>query len=157
MARWLLMIGWLISLPLQGAEVESLLSLSEPPEGVVFEVVAGAGALSWAIPQIREDAARLRTRFPGLPIAVVSHGREQFDLLSERASGEGAALHQAVQSLVTGEEVTLHVCGTHASWYDIPPEAFPDYVDVAPAGPTQISDYQALGYRLLRVERRPTP
>ena len=43
----------------------------------------------------------------------------------------------------------VHVCGTHAGWFDVLPEDFPDYVDVAAAGPAQVNDYRALDYVLI--------
>jgi hypothetical protein len=43
----------------------------------------------------------------------------------------------------------VHVCGTHAGWYGVTPEDFPDYVDVTTAGPAQINDYEAMGYELI--------
>ena len=48
--------------------------------------------------------------------------------------------------------VLLHVCETHAGWYGVSAEDFPDYVDVAPTGPGQVSLYQELGYDLIVIE-----
>ena len=50
------------------------------------------------------------------------------------------------------DDITVHVCGTHASWRGKVDEDFPDYVDVAVSGPAQINDYQALGYELVVLE-----
>jgi sulfur relay (sulfurtransferase) complex TusBCD TusD component (DsrE family) len=60
-------------------------------------------------------------------------------------------MHQAVQQLVREEGVPVHVCGTHAEWRGVTAEQFPEYVDVAAAGPAQINDYRALGYALVVV------
>ncbi len=51
------------------------------------------------------------------------------------------------------QEVEVHICGTHAGWFNSDESDFPDYVDVAPVGPTQIGQYQELGYHLIRVEQ----
>lgn len=55
------------------------------------------------------------------------------------------------QQLVTNDNVPLHVCGTHASWRNVGEDEFPDYVDVAAAGPATINDYIALGYTLIKI------
>ncbi len=134
-------------------QIDRLLERETPPAGVVFEVVSGNGeALQGALPWIQDRTAQLRNRFPALPVAVVSHGREQFALLSEHRT-EQSSVHGLVQQLVTQQEVPVHVCGTHAGWYDKQVEDFPDYVNVAASGPAQIRDYQQLGYELIVVGR----
>lgn len=132
--------------------VDALIVRDEAPSGVVFEVLAGADGLRWAIPQIQRYSSQLRERFANLPIAVVTHGREQFALQTSEQS-EYAEVHAKVRSLVREQEIPVHVCETHASWRGVSPEDFPDYVDVTPAGPAQINDYQSLGYELVIVER----
>jgi len=128
-----------------------LLNSDSPPPGVVFEVAEGDDdALEWAIPQVRDYVTRLRARHPQLEMALVTHGKEQFALQTKR-QGEHAAIHQGVQSLL-GDQVPVHVCGTHAGWYGVAEEDFPAYVDVAPAGPTQIHNYEELGWAVIRVE-----
>lgn len=135
----------------QGA-VDALLAREAAPAGVVFEVIAGADGLRWAIPQVQRYSVQLRERFADLPIAVVTHGREQFALqTSEQA--EYTEVHAKVRSLVSEQQIPVHVCETHASWRGVSPEEFPDYVDVTPAGPVQIKNYQELGYELVVVER----
>jgi len=132
--------------------VEALLARDEPPFGVVFEIVErDEDALRWAIPLIKAQVTRLRARFPGIGLAVVSHGREEFALMKERRA-ENRAVHETVQSLVAAD-VPVHVCGTLASWSGKGEADFPDYVDVAPAGPTAISNYEAMGYVVITVER----
>jgi len=129
--------------------VDSILNSEQAPTGVVFEIVSGKpGILNKLLPSIKLDIDRLRNRYPKLPIAIVSHGREQFDLTSKNSS-KYAVAHNMAKSLVKTNEVNLHICETHAGWYDINAEDFPDYVDVAPAGPVQINDYEELGYELI--------
>jgi intracellular sulfur oxidation DsrE/DsrF family protein len=145
----ILAIGLLVSGLAQAAdEIRFLLQSNEPPAGVVFEVVEDDGdALTWAIPRITDYARRLRARFPGLDIAVVSHGKEQF-ALQQQYRDEYRQVHRGVQSLL-GDDVQVHVCGTHAGWYGVSAEDFPDYVDVTAAGPAQINDYENMGWDVI--------
>ena len=58
---------------------------------------------------------------------------------------------QQVQALVAAD-VPVHVCETHAGWYGVTAEDFPDYVNVAPTGPGQVRLYEELGYDLIVVD-----
>lgn len=134
--------------------VAHVLALAEAPPGVVFEIASrDERALEWAVPAVRRHAAALRKRFPGLAIAVVTHGREQF-ALQRQQSAASPALHQAVRTLVEDEAVTLHVCETYANRRGISAEDFPDYVNVAAEGPAQVQNYEALGYIRIRLRAR---
>lgn len=131
--------------------VEKLLAQSEPPQGVVFEIVeADESALEGLLPQVRSAIKNIRARFPATEFAVVSHGKEEFALQSQY-QGEHAEIHQQVQSLVA-DDVPVHVCETHAGWYGVTAEDFPDYVNVAPTGPGQVRLYQELGYELIVIQ-----
>ena len=133
-------------------EVERLLVEDEVPVGVVFEIVEDEeDALDWALPRVRDYSRRLRERFPDLPIAVVTHGSEQFALLSREADGELPGIHDEARSL-RDNDIDLHVCGAHAGWYGHVVEDFPSYVDVSPSGPAQINDYRNLGYELIQLQ-----
>lgn len=134
-------------------EVNRILAGAKAPPGVVFEIVeSDAGALEWAVPQIRQFAEALRQRFPGLSIAVVTHGNEMFALQkSQRETRKG--VHQAVQTLAGAESIPVHVCDTYAGMRGVQPEAFPDYVNVAPSGPVQINNYVMLGFVRVKLEK----
>lgn len=133
------------------AQIDAILA-GEEPFGVVFEIVQGdEDALHWAIPEVNRYVTQLRERFPDIALAVVSHGAEQFALTKD-GQADNAEVHQGVKSLV-GSDVPVHVCGTHATWRDKSAADFPDYVDVAPAGPTEIRNYQAMGYHLVLIRR----
>ena len=128
--------------------VKEILALSEAPPGVVFEILA-PNPQQWQRiqPRLMDAIASLRSTFPSIDIAVVSHGNEQFALTTENES-KFPRLHQGVREL--GESgVDVHVCETFASWSNITADAFPDYVDVAPSGPAQINNYVAMGYLLV--------
>jgi intracellular sulfur oxidation DsrE/DsrF family protein len=131
--------------------VAHLLARDEAPAGVVFEIVSGdADYLETTLPVAHDAARRLRERFPGLDVVIVTHGREQFALLSREADAS-PQVHAKVRSLVA-DDVKVHVCGTYAGWRGHTSEDFPDYVDVAEAGPAQINDYRALGYELVVLD-----
>ncbi len=133
--------------------VAQLLAQPQAPPGVVFEIATGdPAALAWAVPQVADYARRLRSRFPGLDMAVVSHGREMFALQQDRRA-VAAGVHGAVEQLAREQHIPVHVCGTYANWRGVAEEAFPDYVNVAPEGPAQVRAYQALGYVVVRVDR----
>lgn len=132
-------------------KVEHILSLSEAPTGVVFEIVTGSNnSLEWALPKIQQYIKKLRTRFPTLEIAIATHGDEQFALKTSN-NKKFKKVHSLTQQLVSEENVPLHVCGTYASWRNVGEEEFPDYVDVTAAGPATINDYVALGYILIKL------
>ena len=152
-----LIIALLLLLPLPGCAstttLERILAEQETPPGVVIEIVTSdSRGLDWALPRASNDIQRLRQRFPGIPIAIVSHGREQFALQRSKQR-EAAKVHSLTQTL-RKDKVQLHVCGTYAEREGLSKEDFPDYVDVAAAGPAQVNDYLALGYKLLRIKRR---
>lgn len=134
--------------------LNDILALPSAPPGVVIEIVTPeAGGLKWALPEAQNTVALLRTKFTDLPIAIVTHGREQF-ALTKKLQPAYQAEHKIVQSLMKDDKVEVHVCGTHAEWKGVHPEDFPAYVDVTAAGPAQINDYKSLGYLLLVIRSR---
>ena len=140
--------------PSTAAQVDAILARDEAPAGVVFEVsTTDSNALRWALPQVKRQAARLRAHFPKLPMAVVTHGREEFALeRGHRADNE--TVHREVESLVDNQDIPVHVCETFAERHGVSAEQFPDYVNVAPSGPAQIRNYEELGYIRVRVRRK---
>jgi intracellular sulfur oxidation DsrE/DsrF family protein len=127
-------------------EVDRVLAMDAPPPGVVFEVVSWQeDALNAIVPEITRYAERLRARFPELPVAVVTHGSEQFSLMTSEQDSY-SELHSQVRALTGEGSVDVHVCGNHASWRDKGTEDFPDYVDVASSAASKMSEYRALGY-----------
>lgn len=152
-AALLMLLPWLLTSAAASPALEELLARPTAPAGVVFEIVdRDPEALEHALPWVRQAADRLEERFPGLPMALVSHGQEMFALL-DRDKDENAALHREVQRLRRDRGIPVHVCETYASWKGVAPEAFPSYIDVAASGPAQINDYLALDYQRLVVPR----
>ena len=155
---WWLCVA-LLTLPLivsakEEYSLKQILDLAAAPEGVVIEIITGDNAgLDWALPRSQEYVKQLRRRFKDLPIAIVTHGREQFALTRKNQTAKSKE-HQAVRSLLQDNYVQVHVCGTYAGWRGLSKEDFPDYVDVAAAAPAQINDYVALGYLRLVIRSK---
>ena len=132
--------------------ISELLNATTPPDGVVFEIITDDDdGLEWAIPRTRQYIKQLHEKFPQLAIAVVTHGREMFALQKRDIYGY-QDVHNQVQSLIQDEKVSLHACGTYASWQGLADEDFPAYVDVTASGPATINDYVALGYVKIIIE-----
>lgn len=133
--------------------LEALLSRKTAPPGVVFEIVDGdPKALDLALPWVKQAAQRLKARFPTVPMALVTHGQEMFALQTQKRSGN-EAIHQIAQSLSRDDGIQVHVCETYANRRGLASEDFPAYVDVAPEGPAQIRNYEALDYVRVVVPR----
>lgn len=146
-----LLLNLLLIAPLSQAEsLQEILSLKEEPLGVVIEITKPSGeALRKHLIEVAAATKQIRNKFPDLPVAIVSHGYEQFALTSNNASKYNA-LHEDVKSLVKND-IDFHVCGTHASWYNISPEEYPEFIDVTHTGPAQINDYLNTGYIRLDI------
>lgn len=155
--RFFLIIGFGIFLVSQAVasnqeKVDWILKEEKPPFGVVFEILESKKSdLTWAIAEVKKYSDQLRKRFPGIGIAVVSHGKEQFGLLKSESENL-KEVHSAVKSLVQDDSIPVHVCGTHASWYGKDENDFPDYVAVSPAGPAEIANYEEMGYEKIVLE-----
>jgi len=133
--------------------IQALIDADIEPDGVVFEIVSGDGRfLDWALQEADRLTKQLRSKYPGLDVAIVSHGREQFALTRRRLAGN-AALKQQLQGLLD-TDVQVHVCGTHAAWNGVDAAEFTELVDVSVTGPAQINDYVKLGYEKIRIVRQ---
>lgn len=155
----LLSVFWLLaSFTAHAADhplMTKLLAQDKAPPGVVFEIVTGdPQALRWAVPQVADYAKRLRERFPKLEIAVVTHGQEMFALQQDKRAAS-PDVHAGIEQLVKQQHIPVHVCETYATWRGVSAEAFPAYVNVAPAGPAQVNNYMQLGYVLVKISARP--
>ena len=110
--------------------VNRLIQGNDEPVGVVFELVENdKSTWEWAAPMIQDLRIQLKEKYPEIEIAVVSHGREQFQLIKKRAKRQKQAI-SILEELVNQEQVNLHVCGTHSSWFGIKPSGYIDIVDV---------------------------
>jgi len=133
-------------------QVKDILASSEPPVGVVFEVAGFEdNGFDWAAPVLKSYAKQLRAKFPGIKLAVVSHGLEQFQLTQENRQ-EHAVTHNKVRSLVKESGIEVHVCGNFASMMDVGRDEFVDFVKVAGRAPLQIEEFKQVGYKLVIVK-----
>ena len=128
--------------------VADILAMEQAPTGVVFEVVASeTDYLQTALDQFATYREQLTTRFPGIQLAIVSHGSEQFALMTaNQASHHG--IHGLVKR-ISASNVPVTICGNHAKLRGVAASDFPDYVVVANRGPTAIKAYQDQGYLLV--------
>lgn len=146
------LLVWAASATAATGTLESLLARRTAPPGVVFEIVdRDPNALDVALPWVKQASQKLKTRFPSLPMALVTHGQEMFALQSGKRA-DSPAVHQMAESL-SKDGIPVHVCETFAGWRGVGAENFPSYIDVAPAGPTQIRNYEALDYVRVVVPR----
>lgn len=131
------------------SEIDKILKQESAPLGIVFEIVeSDKSALTWSIPRVKKYSDMLRERFPDIEISVVSHGGEQFGLVRSEIK-QNSKIHRLVESLVKQDDIPVQVCGGHASWYDVKKDDYPDYIEVTPSGPTAISNYVDMGYKLI--------
>ena len=136
----------------ESKSIEQILALKQTPAGVVIEIVTWGGSnLEWALPRSQEYIKKLRKAFPELPVAIVTHGAEQFALTNDEKD-ENKEVHNLVQSLGDAN-VPVHVCETFAGWRGLSADDFPEYVNVAAAGPAQVNDYISLGYELIIIDQ----
>lgn len=156
LTSWSVLIALLLVSPSAFASpptLEALLSRKTAPPGVVFEIVdSDPKALDFALPWVKQTAQRLKARFPTMPMALVTHGQEMFALQTQKRAGN-ETIHQLAQSLSRDDGIQVHVCETYANRRGLATEDFPAYVDVAPEGPAQIRNYEALDYVRLVVPR----
>lgn len=146
------LLVWAASATAATGTLESLLAQRTAPPGVVFEIVdSEPNALDVALPWVKQASQKLKARFPSLPMALVTHGQEMFALQSSKRVN-APAVHQIAESL-SKDGIPVHVCETFAGWRGVGAENFPSYIDVAPAGPTQIRNYEALDYVRIVVPR----
>lgn len=155
--RWLRLLAFIPGMTgmvhATAASLDDLLARSAAPPGVVFEIVdRDPRALEVAPPWVKQASQQLRARFPELPMALVSHGLEMFALQSG-ARESNAAVHRLAESLSGDDGIPLHVCETYANRRALAAEDFPAYIDVAPEGPAQIRNYEALDYVRLAVPK----
>ena len=132
-------------------QVQLLIDKGVAPEGVVFEIAnKDKKFLDWALQEAEKSSKILLNKFPGLDIAVVTHGSEQFALTKQQLE-HNTPLNDVLKSIVNSN-IQVHVCGTHAERKGVEPEDFSELVDVAAEGPAQINDYVKLGYIRIRIK-----
>ncbi len=143
--------GCVPAIDLDTDPVEVLLAEARMPDGVVFEIMTWEDrSWDWAAPMLRDHAGRLWRRFPGLDIALVSHGHELFDLALRNRDR-----HRTALEIIAGlhdQGVDIHIDGEYARWKRLGQKDFPVFIDVAESGSAQLEDYLKLGFVLIRLE-----
>ena len=133
------------------SEINLILS-AEEPEGIVFLVMEqDEEALYWVLPRVTVYTQQLREKWNDLPIVILSHGDEMFSLVEEFKS-LNEKFHQSIKELTKNYDVVFQVCGSYASFSDIDASEFPDYIDVVPSAPAEISNYRQMEYKFISLE-----
>lgn len=119
-------------------------------EGVVFVAYDyDESSLMDTLPRLLYYASLIKKNNADLPIAVVSHGDEMLSLTLDNVD-EYPDIHKNLIILVNHFQIIFHICGSFARMNNLDDGDFPDYIDVVPFGPSQISDYESLGF--LRID-----
>lgn len=144
-----------ISRPSELPEMEELNQIlygSNKIEGIVFTIYeSDESSLTDIMPRLLYYVSLIKKKFNDLPVAVVSHGDEMLALTTENIDYY-PEVHSNLKKVVNHFDVYFHVCGSFARLNDLQIQDFSDYVDVVPFGPSQINDYQSLGYKTIDLE-----
>lgn len=133
--------------------LKQILSLDQAPVGVVFEVASGdEQGMKWVVPVVQSYSRQLKKKFPGIKLALVSHGKEQFQFTRSNIERYAYA-HKQVKKLVTEEGMKFHICATYAASSGVKPGEFVEYVNVADRAPEQVKKYQEQGYIVLFLKK----
>jgi len=131
-------------------EVNSFLK-SVDPAGVVFHIMEDdEDALEILLPRLIFYTEKIRSKFPGLSIAVVSHGDEIYSLMLSNKSA--IEIQDSVQKFIITYDISFHLCGAFIKMNTLDESDFSTYFDIVPFGPAQIRGYIDIGYRAIGVE-----
>ena len=136
----------------QLSAVQALIVADLDPDGVVFEIITWKdNSWDWAAPMLQTATRQLRDKYPGIEIALVSHGNELFDLALENNHRLNPAM-QTLQSL-SEEQVDFYVSGDYAKYKHLGTKDFLPFVDVSPSGSAQLQDFINLGFSHIVLEQ----
>jgi intracellular sulfur oxidation DsrE/DsrF family protein len=125
---------------------------AQKPEGVLFLVMEqDEEAFQWVLPRAIHYIRQLREKWGDLTIVMLSHGEEMFALKTEYQPLY-EKLHRDVLMLVSEYDVLFQVCGSYASFSDVAPSDFPDYIDVVPFAPAEIENYRLMEFKIVNLE-----
>jgi len=132
-------------------EIDNILAMEKAPVGVVFELIGRENGkyLPEGLKKVEAYKVQLKKKFPGIKVAVVTHGAEQFELSIDNAKKQSKT-HDIVKR-ITAEDVPVHVCSNHASWRGMTENDFPDYVLASSGAGSQMKEYQDQGYSLVTI------
>lgn len=131
-------------------EISYILNSNPAPSGVVFEMLTHEES-SWpvALTYIQKSAERLRTKFPDMPVVIVSHGMEEFALVKS-SDVANVKVQKKVQSLLKNN-IKVEVCGTFAEWNGYESKDFPEYITVVDQAPVSIDFYEQDGFEVIVI------
>ena len=91
------------------AGIDGILSMSDAPDGIVFELIGSEDSkyLPNALSKVEAYKTQLRKKFPDIEVAVVAHGAEQFELTKDNAQKEKKS-HDLVKR-ITLDDVPVHI------------------------------------------------
>ena len=125
---------------------------AQKPEGVLFLVMEqDEEAFQWVLPRVIHYTRQLREKWSDLTIVMLSHGEEMFALRTEYQPLY-EKLHRDVLTLVSEYDVLFQVCGSYASFSNVVPSEFPDYIDVVPFAPAEIENYRLMEFKIVNLE-----
>lgn len=132
-------------------EIKDLVRMKRPA-GVAFHVMDhDTEAYEWVLPRLDKYIEIIRDKWPGLPMAVVSHGDEIFSL-TKANEAKYSEFHRRIRDLVQKDRINFQVCGAFAALSGVDESEFADFIEVVPSAPTQISDYRFMGYRVIHLD-----
>ena len=132
--------------------VEALIVANSEPDGVVFEIITWEdNSWDWAAPMLQTATWQLREKYPGIEVALISHGNELFDFALKNNRPPKPAM-QILQSL-SDEQVDFYVSGDYAKYKRLGIKDFLPFVDVSPSGTAQLQDYINLGFSHIVLEQ----
>jgi len=132
-------------------KIDRILALEKAPVGIIFELIGSENGkyLPDSLKKVEAYKIQLKRKFPGIKVAIVSHGAEQFELSKDNAKKESKA-HNIVKR-ITAENVPVHICLNHASWRGKTAKDFPDYVLATSGASVQMQEYKDQGYTLVTI------
>ena len=132
--------------------INQIIKAQKAPAGVIFAVREyEEDALIWVLPRVERYIQEIRSSYPEISIAMMSHG-DELTSLSHSKLADYHSMHQLLKKLVVEQQLRFHICGTMAEMSGLSADDFPEYVDVVPFGPSQVEDYLSLGYVLVDLE-----
>ena len=131
--------------------LEQLLASGQQPEGVVFEIMAWQDhSWNWAAPMLQEYVERLRENYPGIDLALISHGAELFDLSRRAGLQNSPAIRRLARLGADGVEI--YVDGEYARWKRLEQRDFLEFVEVVDSASAQLAAFIELGYEPIKLE-----
>jgi hypothetical protein len=136
------------------SSMNDIMKMTETPVGVVFDVYSSDDAtLQWALPEIQQHVKDLRDKFPGIRLAIVSHGLEELSLMKQYDQ-DYPDVHVAGKELTKAGDIPLHVDGQFAIAHGVAANQFLEFVTVSDSGQQQVETYKNEGYLRVLIAKK---